>query len=129
MKEIRYIRLSAACALIVGIVCACNEEAPSFGCGLSRSSPTAFQCYKRGQAFRECAPKLTSCAEWGCFKQDKAYCFMAREVLSEPPNDTQLICAPTEAECAAWNEDRKTVANESLGPCFEATADQYPMSN
>lgn len=99
-----------------------------FACS-SKPSARHFTCSKVASngPWRECYPGMRSCHDaGGCFDREAVYCFRAvfNRYDGKPPSQFS-ICTPTERECIEWNEDRKTVANHSVGPCVLSRADEY----
>lgn len=88
-----------------------------------------FKCRKsgfQGGPWRECAPNITRCDEYGCFERETAFCFpVLFKNFDGSPDKQWTICAPSSRECEEWNEDRKHVPNRSLGPCVEMHPDEY----
>lgn len=87
-----------------------------------KKKPAEFECYKiaSGGPWRECAPKLESCASQGCFTQTTAFCFKYSAFLPGGSKDA-LVCTPTKKECTEWRADRV-----GSGSCFEANPEEYP---
>lgn len=119
----------------VAAVSACKgSDATSAPATQATASPSPrptlkpFKCRKsglEGAPWRECAPNITRCEEYGCFERDEAFCFPVKFVPLDGPDELFTICAPSSRECEEWNDDRKTVINKSLGPCVSMKTDEY----
>ncbi|KAB2897814.1 MAG: hypothetical protein F9K40_12260 [Kofleriaceae bacterium] len=105
--------------------CSSSEPGPGSSAAVGGSaSPRVFNCYKShpgGYAWRECAPRLTSCERIGCFERPTAYCFR----FLMPSSDTVTMCTPTLQECEARNEYGKGMTDRVLAPCVESKPDEY----
>lgn len=110
-------------AVLISTAGCSKDKAGSHG-----ATPKTFKCRKSGfdgGPWRECAPNVTRCEEYGCFEREEAYCFPVLFNKMDGSTLRFMICTPTERECEEWNEDRKRVPNKALGPCVLSRADEY----